>query len=165
MTIDINRREIAIRYANERRSNRLASCNKYGFGLVYTNQQIRDRVLGDLFAPYAWPGGYPVVFYVTDAHNGCTGDVLCADCARTAVIDNRESVAADIYYKGPIEYCAGCNREIESAYGDPDAEEEEEEEEEERCTCYGINIHDSTCPLWEDPRTADDYAGMHVFNG
>jgi hypothetical protein len=21
-----------------------------------------------------------------------------------------------------------------------------------RCTCYGINIHDSTCPQWEDPR-------------
>lgn len=162
MTMDIDRHEIAVRYNAERRSNRLASCNKFGFGLVYTNQQIRAKVLGDLFAPFAWPGGYPVVFYATDAHNGCTGDVLCADCARTAVIDNRESVATDIYLEGPAEYCAGCNREIASAYGDPDAAEEEEEE---RCTCHGINVHDSTCSLWEDPRTADDHAGMHVFNG
>jgi hypothetical protein len=156
MTIDINRREIAIRYNNERRSNRLASCNKFGFGLQYTNQQIRDRVLGNLFADFAWPGGYTVE-YVTPA-----GTVLCADCARSEVLDNRGTVYADIYYEGPAEYCADCNREIESTYGDPDAEEEEEETE-PRCTCYGINVHDSTCPQWEDPRTADDYAQMHTF--
>jgi hypothetical protein len=158
MTMDIDRREIAIRYNNERRSNRLASCNKYGFGLKYSNAEIRDRVLSDLFAPYAWPGGYTVEYLTPD------GGVLCADCARSEVIDNRGTVSADTYYEGPAEYCAGCNREIASAYGDPDAEEEGEEETEPRCTCYGINIHDSTCPLWEDPLTADDYAGLHVFN-
>lgn len=27
-----------------------------------------------------------------------------------------------------------------------------------RCTCYGINIHDTTCPQWEDPRNQPDYA-------
>jgi hypothetical protein len=43
MTIDINRREIAIRYNNERRSNRLATCNKYGFGLVYTTSRSGIR--------------------------------------------------------------------------------------------------------------------------
>jgi hypothetical protein len=155
--MDINRREIAIRYNNERRSNRLASCNKYGFGLTYSNAEIRDKVLGDLFSSFAWPGGYPVEYATPD------GDILCADCARSEVLDNRGTVYTDIYWEGPAEYCAGCNREIESAYGDPDAEEEEEEEP--RCTCYGINIHDSTCPQWEDPMTADDYAGMHVFNG
>jgi hypothetical protein len=156
MTMDIDRHEIAIRYTNERRSNRLASCNKYGFGLVYSNAEIRDRVLSDLFASFAWPGGYPIAYYISE-HNQLTGDVLCADCAKEEVIDNRGSVYTDIYYEGPAEYCAGCNREIESAYGDPDAEEEP------RCTCYGINVHDSTCPLWEDPRTADDYAQMHTF--
>jgi hypothetical protein len=162
MTIDINRHEIAIRYTNERRSNRLASCNKFGFGLVYSNAEIRDKVLGDLFAPFAWPGGYPVAYYISE-HNQLTGDVLCADCARDHVLTERGVVVPDGHFEGPSEYCASCNREIESAYGDPDAEEEEEEEEEERCTCYGINIHDSTCPLWEDPRTADDYAQMHTF--
>lgn len=153
MTIDINRHEIAVRYNNERKGN------KFGFGLKYTNAEIRTKVLSDLFTDWAWPGGYPVVFVTSD------GDILCAACAKDAVLNNRESVYTDIYYEGPAECCAGCNREIESAYGDPDAEDAEEEETAPQCTCYGINIHDSTCPLWEDPMTADDYAGMHVFNG
>jgi len=32
---------------------------------------------------------------------------------------------SDIFYEGPTEFCAECNGEMESAYGDPWAEEEE----------------------------------------
>lgn len=145
----INRRSIARLLREERRDNVLAR---------YPNHELRARLYANVFGAYAWPGGYTVEFITDD------GSVLCADCARAEVLENRGTVYADIYYEGPTRYCDGCNTAIESAYGDPDAEEEEEETE-PRCTCYGINIHDATCPLWEDPRTADEIAGMHVFNG
>jgi hypothetical protein len=127
MTLDISRAEIARRYNEERKGNRLASCNKFGFGLVYSNAEIREKVLGDLFARYAWPGGYQIIFITHD------GDMLCAECARTAVMEGHETLAADIYYEGPVEYCADCNRELEPAYGDPDAEEETGDESCEEC--------------------------------
>ena len=67
---------------------------------------------------YAWPGGYPVVYL--DGHN----ETLCAACA-TKEADNPEAgkdapVAYFVYYEGPSEFCAVCNAEVESAYGDPD---------------------------------------------
>lgn len=87
---------------------------------LYSNAEVRQRVYSDLFAPYAWPGGYAVE-YITPG-----GDVLCADCARREVLENRGSVDSAIYYEGPVEYCADCNAEIESAYGDPDADDDAE---------------------------------------
>lgn len=36
-------------------------------------------------------------------------------------------VVGDIYYEGSPEFCADCNAEIESAYGDPDEDEESDE--------------------------------------
>ena len=68
----------------------------------------------------AWPGGYPII-YVTKC-----GEVLCAECAEGAR-DNPDECdpveGRDCYYEGPTETCANCGAEIESAYGDPDAEE------------------------------------------
>jgi hypothetical protein len=81
---------------------------------------------------YAWPGGYPIVYYCEDGGSLCpacannengsiayTGD-LPADC-----IEDKQwhIVACDVYYEGPIINCDHCNAEIESAYGDPDEEE------------------------------------------
>lgn len=74
----------------------------------------------DLFCDFAWPGLYPVIYTTDD------GDVLCGECAKRVFIMDREDVTSDIYYEGPTVQCDGCGREIESAYGDPDAEEESE---------------------------------------
>ena len=63
---------------------------------------------------YAWPGGYPIVYYTS------SGDVLCPTCAAT----DDEQTTGDIFYEGPPEHCCNCNSEIASAYGDPAAEEE-----------------------------------------
>jgi hypothetical protein len=67
---------------------------------------------------YAWPGGYPIIYI--DTH--C--DVLCASCA-TKALDAEDTtckpVACEVFYEGPIDFCAECNTEIESAYGDPNA--------------------------------------------
>jgi hypothetical protein len=71
--------------------------------------------------PFAWPGGYQIV-YITRC-----GEVLCADCAEESrdnpgepdTVDGR-----DVFYEGPSEFCAGCNCEIESAYGDPSESDE-----------------------------------------
>lgn len=183
--MEVNRSTIAARYNNERKSNRLASCNKFGFGLKYSNAEIRAKVDNDLFSPYAWPGGYPVIYIA----GGC--DVLCAACARAEVIDNRGTVATDIYEEGPVEYCASCNREIESAYGDPDAEPEDLPASDRWSladdgtldTVLACNVcqywvrfsdrsaaalfieDDEDCPICAHPLTADDHAGMFVFNG
>src|SRR6266446_7162770 len=70
--------------------------------------------------PYAWPGGYPVIYYTKD---GC---LLCPDCAQQSLDDPDESdppTQGDIYYEGPMTYCADCNAEIESAHDDPDSKE------------------------------------------
>jgi hypothetical protein len=72
---------------------------------------------------YAWPGGYPTYFLCDD------GEALCHDCLsknRIQVIDavaNKQNggwrvVALDINYEDSNCYCANCNKQIESAYGD-----------------------------------------------
>ena len=68
---------------------------------------------------FAWPGGYPIVYLAED------GAGFCADCANQADAEP-EITAADVFYEGPSTFCDGCGREIESAYGDPDAPEGEE---------------------------------------
>ncbi len=73
---------------------------------------VRDAY-ASLFSDYAFPGGYQVMF-ITEG-----GDVLCGECAKQAFIMEGEDITADIYYEGPTEYCDGCNKEIESAYGEP----------------------------------------------
>lgn len=77
---------------------------------------VRDAYR-QFFTDYAFPGGYPVMF-ITDA-----GDVLCAKCAmRTFILENTD-VTAGIHYEGPALQCDECEKEIESAYGDPDEED------------------------------------------
>jgi hypothetical protein len=81
---------------------------------------------------YAWPGGYPLVYYVADS------EPLCPDCANggngslasetldpECPDDNQwRLVGVDIHYEGPPETCAHCGWQIPSAYGDPDARPE-----------------------------------------
>lgn len=74
--------------------------------------------------PYAWAGGYEIHYYVKD------GGVLCHQCAnaelmRTIDPDDEQFniIACDVHWEGPPTACDHCNREIQSAYGDPDAED------------------------------------------
>jgi len=71
--------------------------------------------------PFAWPGGYPVYAIMDD------GEYLCFDCVRdnSEVHEGNQAdgwrfEGADIYWEGPTMTCAHCNKELESAYGDPD---------------------------------------------
>jgi len=64
---------------------------------------------------YAWPGGYPIVYFAAD--NG----VLCPKCANEYKEgrDNEEQlkpVDADINYADASLYCEHCSERIESAY-------------------------------------------------
>jgi hypothetical protein len=85
--------------------------------------KLPDRNSDGKLPAYAWPGGYPI--YYLDGENS----TLCADCATKSADDADEipkfkPEACDVYYEGPTIFCDGCNAEIESAYGDPDAEKE-----------------------------------------
>jgi hypothetical protein len=71
-----------------------------------------------MFEPYAWPGGYQMVYI--DQEEG----LLCPDCAKAEYIEQGTKFTGDIYYEGPTMYCENCNRALPSAYGDPDATEE-----------------------------------------
>ena len=74
------------------------------------------RALEQWFTDWAWPGGYPIIFVLD------SGDVLCAECAKREFLTHQtDSVTADIHYEGPSIFCDECSKEIESAYGDPDA--------------------------------------------
>lgn len=77
----------------------------------------------DKLPAFAWPGGYPILYYCKD------GTELCPDCANLAlenfgVGEEDKPKLADVYYEGPSVFCGHCNKEVESAYGDPDAPEE-----------------------------------------
>lgn len=65
---------------------------------------------------YAWPGGYPLVYHSTD------GQAFCPSCANQTDADP-EITGALIHWEGQPVTCDGCGKDIESAYGDPDAEE------------------------------------------
>jgi hypothetical protein len=83
------------------------------------------------FPAYAWPGGYPLIYLCAD------GGILCPACANNAngseayagdYVPERgrdwHMIGADVYWEGPPMQCDHCNKAIESAYGDPDAEQE-----------------------------------------
>lgn len=137
----IDRAKVAAMLREERRVNRLMSPRYQD-----TNAQLRRKVYGNVrinhdgdsltldpttpgeygdgtgeaFPPYAWPGGYTIEFVAAD------GSVLCADCARLAVLCDRETLHYDTYDEGPEMECdGGCGKRLESSYGEPDAEEEE----------------------------------------
>lgn len=80
-----------------------------------------ERTSKNKLPAYAWPGGYPIIYIDRDC------SVLCADCATKSLDDPDEipafkPVDCDVFYEGPSEFCAQCNTEIESAYGDPNEE-------------------------------------------
>lgn len=70
-------------------------------------------------------GGYPLVYYTRDMES------LCADCATADyfewlyAISSGEQWAYDsptmvhVYWEGPDDTCANCNKPLPSAYGDP----------------------------------------------
>jgi hypothetical protein len=75
------------------------------------------------FPAYAWPGGYPIVYYTADSA------ILCPACANgqngsdaSETTDDRQwhLIGCEVYWEGPPETCEHCHAEIPSAYGDPD---------------------------------------------
>lgn len=63
-------------------------------------------------------GAYPFV-YLTE-----NGEYVCPECVNNDVADVEEDITGYfVYYEGPTEWCVVCNAEIESAYGDPEADE------------------------------------------
>lgn len=74
---------------------------------------LRDPDTGELPA-YAWPGGYPMIYYTAD------GLTICPRCANDPDKGD-EPIAGDIYWEGPPIACEDAGEMMESAYGDPDA--------------------------------------------
>lgn len=61
---------------------------------------------------YAWPGGYPLVYYSDDGHE------YCPDCA--SQVDAEPPIThVDINWEEPDLTCCGCGAAIEAAY-EPD---------------------------------------------
>lgn len=58
--------------------------------------------------------GYPIM-YITK-----NNDVVCAECANSYTNDTDPVSESDIYWEGPSLQCEECNKQIESAYGDPE---------------------------------------------
>lgn len=105
---------------------RLVHNQKGAWGMI--KESVRKFVgvaAGERLPAFAWPGGYPIIYYAGD------GACFCAACvngengsdAPDANADDPQWTieAADVYYEGPAESCAHCGAAIESAYGDPDA--------------------------------------------
>lgn len=74
--------------------------------------------------PFAWPGGYTVTAIMDD------GEVLCHDCLKenfreilqSTKDDSRDGwtfAGAGVMWEGPPMYCAHCNKEMSTEYGDP----------------------------------------------
>lgn len=72
--------------------------------------------------PYAWPGGYPLALLMND------GEAVCMKCARSEyryiahsnrhnILDGWMPEAVFINWEDQELYCAHCNNQIESAYG------------------------------------------------
>lgn len=87
-------------------------------------EQFPDFTFSHLeWESYAWPGGYEIA-YLTHC-----GGLLCHQCANanlklTIDPDTHDwyIVDADIHWEGSALSCDHCNREIQSAYGDPSKE-------------------------------------------
>jgi len=65
---------------------------------------------------YAWPGGYQLIYLTKD------GSTVCPECANKEADDSQAVIGVDVYWEGPAVCCDDCGREIESAYGEVDAE-------------------------------------------
>ena len=84
-----------------------------------------DRDSNGKLPAFAWPGGYPLIYFVAD------GACICPACANGAngsdATEDPEAdkqwrlTACDVYWEGQPLQCEHCNEDIDSAYGDPDA--------------------------------------------
>lgn len=68
--------------------------------------------VGGVLPTYAWPGGYPVIYFDGD------GDVVCADCANKHDWSDARIISCEVHWEGAPELCANCGKAIESAYGE-----------------------------------------------
>ena len=87
--------------------------------------------------PYAWPGGYQILYLVTDHKGfgmGPSSYIACPSCATKAkhealLPENRAygklTVEGFVNWEGPAESCEDCGEEFPSEYGNPDEGEEE----------------------------------------
>jgi len=75
------------------------------------------------YGPYAWPGGYPVYLVLED------GTYLCWECFKENYKEIDEAIDCPGTGWGPMgykiiwegeEFCAHCNKLLESAYGSPE---------------------------------------------
>ena len=107
---------------------------KTSYNQTFSRKDVM-RVPGKKYRESHWPqvntyqlakfsgyGGYPLTYITRD---NC---VLCAKCAtEQATRRDRDHwpriVGVDVYYEGPAIACEGCGVDIESAYGDPNADE------------------------------------------
>jgi len=75
-----------------------------GKELPYSYCSSWDTALEAAFEPYAWPGGYTILYF-TD------GDIVCSECAKAHYMETGErldgSTAGDDYGTG--EYCGQCS--------------------------------------------------------
>ena len=79
-------------------------------------QALRESTPDGMLPEFAWPGGYPLVYYTRD------GLMICARCANKP--DTSDPVIdGDVYWEGPALVCDDEGELIESAYGDPDETE------------------------------------------
>jgi hypothetical protein len=99
---------------------------RFSHGGIRTTKEFKATLRN---GPYAWPGGYPLYFYMHDAA------VLCFGCAgkeaKQIIRSIREKqndwwrvIGCEINHEDPHLTCCHCNEKIESAHGD-DSEEEE----------------------------------------
>ena len=85
---------------------------------------LPERTRGGQYPAFTSVGGYPII-YLTKRDS-----ILCAECASDDEANEDDPVAAaDVYWEGAPMSCDACNAEIESAYGDPEAEPEEPDED------------------------------------
>lgn len=74
--------------------------------------------MGDQFAKYAWPGGYPQFAAMWD------GGPLCMDCVSKERAQfhhedkNWRIEGIAINWESPTLYCTHCEKRIESAYAE-----------------------------------------------
>lgn len=90
--------------------------------------QIMDGARNALH-PFAWPGGYPVMYLARDGWREENGkldvnehdpsvNTCCAKCAQdTAQWPDLIVVASYIHWEGDAEVCEYCSGETPSAYG------------------------------------------------
>ena len=99
---------------------------RFTHGGIHSTREFKATLRN---GPYAWPGGYPLFFYMDD------GAALCFECARKEARqiihsirhrwnDGWRVVGCDINYEDTSLYCAHCNENIESAYGEDEGGEE-----------------------------------------